>query len=407
MKPEILTNGSVSQKSDGRWVGAVWYKDEAGERKRKSFSGTTKSEVNQKIRRYIAEFEENVRQMDECNLTLEEGIMKWLKVFKFHSVERTTYDLYERIAKVQIIPYIGQKIVSSITSSDIRELLNKLMVAGYAYNTVRKVRLLLGDYYKHLYELEEIQRNPMAGVPMIKKAVFYSAQGKEVKAACDEVTIFTSEEIAKIKEEAMRKYGNGKPVHIQSAVFVLLLNTGLRTGEVLGLHNNDIDLVNRVIHVRRGVKSVYNRDEKKNELVSTKREIRIGKLKSSTSRRDVPLNDTAVQMIKELWAEMYLGDDKPLIPGDHQGYLLPDVLRNRWMRFLRAAGVPKKGIHALRHTFATNMINGVRQPDGTLRSLSIKQVADILGHSTTQVTEMYYVKRDTSRLMGITQGLEL
>ena len=53
---EILTNGNAFKRTDGRWGGTVWYLDEKGERKRKSFSGTTKSEVNQKMKKYILEF---------------------------------------------------------------------------------------------------------------------------------------------------------------------------------------------------------------------------------------------------------------------------------------------------------------------------------------------------------------
>ena len=34
-----------------------------------------------------------------------------------------------------------------------------------------------------------------------------------------------------------------------------------------------------------------------------------------------------------------------------------------------------------------------------------RQVADLLGHSTSQITELYYVKKDTSRLHGITDSL--
>ena len=62
------------------------------------------------------------------------------------------------------------------------------------------------------------------------------------------------------------------------------------------------------------------------------------------------------------------------------------------------------GLHALRHTFATNLVNGVRQPDGTVKALTVRQVADLLGHSTTQVTEMYYVKKDMKMLNGVTDG---
>ena len=59
------------------------------------------------------------------------------------------------------------------------------------------------------------------------------------------------------------------------------------------------------------------------------------------------------------------------------------------------------GLHALRHTFATNLVNGVRQSDGTVKALTVRQVADLLGHSTTQVTEMYYVKKDMKMLDGV------
>ncbi len=34
-------------------------------------------------------------------------------------------------------------------------------------------------------------------------------------------------------------------------------------------------------------------------------------------------------------------------------------------------------------------------------------IEDISGHTTSQITEMYYVKKDTSRLNGITDGFEL
>lgn len=48
---QLLTNGSAFKRTDNRWGGTVWYKDEKGERKRKSFSGTTKNEVNKKMKK--------------------------------------------------------------------------------------------------------------------------------------------------------------------------------------------------------------------------------------------------------------------------------------------------------------------------------------------------------------------
>ena len=59
------------------------------------------------------------------------------------------------------------------------------------------------------------------------------------------------------------------------------------------------------------------------------------------------------------------------------------------------------------HSFATNLVNGVKQADASIKSLTPKQVADLLGHSTSQITELYYVKKDTARLNGITDGFNL
>ena len=61
MQKKLLTNGNVFKRTDGRWCGVVWYMDEQGNRKRKSFSGTTKQEANKKITAYIAEFENQIK----------------------------------------------------------------------------------------------------------------------------------------------------------------------------------------------------------------------------------------------------------------------------------------------------------------------------------------------------------
>ena len=401
---EILTNGNAFKRTDGRWGGTVWYLDEHGERKRKSFSGTTKSEVNRKMKKYILEFNQDKNDSVESLKTLRESLQNWLQVFKFPAVERTTYDRAESVAKNQIYPRLGDKIVGDVTAADIKKLLNYWMNKDYAYTTVKKVYVLLNEYFRYLYQQEIITKNPMANVEMIKKANFMSAQGKENLPPTDTITVLSEEEIDKFKAEAFSMFGNGKRKYQQAAAYILMLNTGMRTEEALGLLNSDIDLDNRVMHIQRGVKEVSKRD---GVTAESGREVIIGKLKSATSKRDVPLNDTAIEMIKDLHKEFYFGDDAPLIPDEHGNVTRPVNFRKRFYRILKAAGIETKGLHSLRHTFATRLINGTKDKDGNIKSLTPRQVADLLGHTTSEITEFYYVKRDLNLLNGITDGFEL
>ena len=404
MQKKLLTNGNIFKRTDGRLNGVVWYMDEQEERKRKSFSGTSKAEVKEKITEYIAAFNQELEASDESRQTLQDSMSNWLRVFKFPSVERGTYDRLECTAKHQIYPLLGEKVVGNVTLADIKAVLNHWMNQGYAYTTVKKVYNLLTDYFRYLTQQELISKNPMAAAPMIKKANFMATQGKENKPTFETVTTFSPEEIELFKTEAMRTWSNGERIYQQSAAYILMLNTGLRTGEVLGLLNSDIDLESRVIHLQRGVKEISRRDGTE---ATSGREVKVGKLKTASSKRDIPLNQAAVDAILDLRAERYFGEDSPLIPDEHGDYTRPVNFRKRYYRILEATGIERKGLHSLRHTFATTLVNGLKQADGSIKSLSPRQVADLLGHSTSEITELYYVKKDTARLAGITVGFEL
>ena len=161
MQRKLLTNGNAFKRTDGRWCGVVWYMDEHGERKRKSFSGTTKAEVNKKITDYIADFDKQAIESDESKKTLQDSMQNWLQVFKFPSVEQTTYDRCECSAKHQVYPLIGEKAVGDITAGDIKNLLNYWMHKGYAYTTVKKAYVVLNEYFRYLYREELIPKNPL------------------------------------------------------------------------------------------------------------------------------------------------------------------------------------------------------------------------------------------------------
>ena len=121
--PTCLLYTSRCVEETGRWQSVIWYFDEHGEKKRKVFSSKTKIEAQQKITNYIVQFNEEVHNSDESQKTLKDSLTHWLQVFKFPSVERTTYDRLECTAQHQVFPLIGEKIVGDITAADLKSCL--------------------------------------------------------------------------------------------------------------------------------------------------------------------------------------------------------------------------------------------------------------------------------------------
>ena len=208
---KLLTNGKAFKRTDDRWGGTVWHMDEKGERQRKSFSGTSKAQVTKKMTDYVAAFNDALEESVESRKTLRESMTRWFQVFKFLSVERTTYDRSECMVEHQIFPLLGEKVVGDISATDLKEVLNHWMCEGYAYTTVKKVYIVLNEHFRYLTQQEILAKNPMNSVPMIKKSNFMAAQNKEDLPTQETVTVFTPEEIEKFKAEAFSKFSNGKP----------------------------------------------------------------------------------------------------------------------------------------------------------------------------------------------------
>lgn len=152
------------------------------------------------------------------------------------------------------------------------------------------------------------------------------AQGKENLPECETITILDSDELKRFKEDVYAAYSNGVRKHQQAAAYILMLNTGLRSGEALGLKNSDIDLDNKQLHIQNSVKEVYNRDGVK---ATGGKTTKVGKTKPKTSKRTVPLNNAAIEAIKELRKEYYFSEDSLLICDEHGNYTKPVNFRKK------------------------------------------------------------------------------
>lgn len=146
------------------------------------------------------------------------------------------------------------------------------------------------------------------------------------------------------------------------ALILVLLRTGMRIGEVLGLKMIDLDMRERKIHIYEGEKNNLG--------------------------RVVYLSDDALMALK-LWMKERDSKREYLFYGN-RGPLCYTAARNIFTRYLRETALQHKGytVHCLRHSFASELLNaGMR--------LECLQV--LLGHRNIEMTRRYARLTDKSR----------
>ena len=147
------------------------------------------------------------------------------------------------------------------------------------------------------------------------------------------------------------------------ALFLLLLRTGMRIGEALGLRVNDLDIKGRKVHLFEGEKNSMG--------------------------RVVYLSDDALFAIK-LWLRRRDRNKEFVFYGRNDGPLCYSTGRGLFMKCLKKAGLNQKGytVHCLRHTFASELLNA---------GMRLECLQQLLGHQDIEVTRRYARLTDTTR----------
>jgi len=155
--------------------------------------------------------------------------------------------------------------------------------------------------------------------------------------------------------------------------------TGMRTGEVLALMHSDINLPRKTIELKRALS-----------------EGELSTPKTLSSVRTVPIFDDLIPFLKEVnYKSLYLfpkldGTLYKQMAGHH---------KREWKELLKACNIPYRKIYATRHTFIVNMLKH--------SNLSIMEVAQIVGHTTTQMIIQNYAKYIKGEHLKIDRSLNL
>jgi len=135
---------------------------------------------------------------------------------------------------------------------------------------------------------------------------------------------------------ALRRVVEQGRIFRDRAIVVVLIQTGLRVGELCGLRWSDIQMSRRKgwLLVRRG----------KGQL-----------------QREIPLNAEARNAFREVGYGRFAGSDQAVFIGQ-RGPLSARGVQTMLAKYFRRAGLTSRSAHHLRHTFCKNLINKARCP---------------------------------------------
>lgn len=343
-----------------------------------SFYGKNEAEARKKLRKYrktIKDIDDNIKYSEE---QLSGYIENWLIISKFGKIKDSSYDILERVFNNQIKnSVIGQKKIKDITIDDMQKFIDDIS-RNYSDSIVKKTIEILKPSIKKAVVEQKIRFNPMDFVVIPKKNNIINIEDEEKEQ------MYSEDEIEKITEVCMGYYGintrNTKRYRYAPA-YILLLNTGLRVGELVALTWKDIDFTKRIIRVNKTVSTIKNRNrfESDNQKVNV-----ITTTKTKKSNRVIPMNETACLVLKELMKrQQEMGIKSDYVISTKEGNpMLVRVLEQTFSRICQENYIDYKGIHSLRHTFGSVLVK---------KGVDIKVISEILGHSTVQFTYDRYI----------------
>jgi integrase len=315
---------------------------------------------------------------DSASCSVKDAGELWVIAGEQSGLERSTLAQRRQHLDLHINPMIGGVLLSKLNPPTVRAFEDRLLTDGRNRAMLRRVMTsmssILADAQERGLVARNIVRDLRSGRKRGKDRQAEKRQNGKIRIGVD---IPTNAEIKAIIETVQ---GRWRPL-LLTAIF-----TGLRASELRGLPWRDIDLAKRELLVTQRADR-YNR---------------IGKPKSHSGERTVPLPPLVVNTLREWKIKCPKGELGLAFPnGKGNIESLINIRRRGQIRTLIKAGVTAEtdeidedtggpvvtakytGLHAFRHWFASWCIN--RKEDGGL-SLSAKMVQERMGHSNIATT---------------------
>ncbi|MEX2541790.1 MAG: tyrosine-type recombinase/integrase [Trueperaceae bacterium] len=342
-------DGTIVRKKNGKYAGAVTLgHDVNGKQVRRYFTAAAREEAEAIRQRLIRERDAGT-SLEAHKTTVGEFLRRWLEHKERH-VRPVTHQGYEYIVRRMLEPRLASVRLTDLRALKVEALVGEMLAEGFSARMVRGALGTLKTALKQAVVWQILTSNPAEHVraPALSRV--------EMKA-------WTADET--------RRFLDAAKCHKLYPLFYLALATGMRRGELLGLHWKEVDLEEGWLRVSRS-------------LVKVRGGVQLGEPKTRASRRTLLLSADTVRVLRDhqLDQEIKLGKLATMVfASSEETHLWPRNVQRRFDALIERASVSKIRLHDLRHTAASLLIR---------HGVPVKVVAERLGHADPSITLRTY-----------------
>ena len=372
-------DGTIRQRRDGRWEArvTVGYATD-GKQIQKSLYGATQAEVQTKMKELQVQVDKGAF-IDAPDITVGQWLQTWYSAYGVPRWRPKTAKVHSDNIRLHLIPSLGRIKLSKLRVDHVQSFINSQKDASSA--TIRKRLEPLKGALKQAVENGLIVRSAADSAKLPRQ------EGKEI-------AFLSPDEEARLLE-ALPDSSNGRAIRF-------ILASGLRASELCGLRWCDIE--EESFTVRQGAQYVKDGNGKQRLVLAPP--------KTKAGRRTIPLTPAMrevldVQRVKQMEQRLVVGlgwiggtpgkGDTPVFASE-AGTVLDRNNLGRTLRLtLERLHLPNRGLHVLRHTFATKWVRS---------GADLRTLAEILGHTKVAFTMQQYVHSDMDTKMAGLMAVE-